>query len=325
VDTLYRTATFPIGCSVSPDLLKNNSAYRNIVLKEYNSITCENAMKWSALHPSKDVFNYADADYIVDFAKTNKKRSFGHVLLWHGYNPAWLESFSGDSTAFENLMKTHIQTVVGHFKGKVAAWDVVNEAFLDNGTMRVSESIWMKKLGKDYIARAFKYANEADPDALLFYNDYGQEGNPNKLTAILKMVADLKARGIPIHGLGLQMHVSIGTNDLSISGAIIDYAKTGLKIHISELDVALSNYQKNASLTLTDALKETQKQKYKSLVKSYLRNVPKAQQFGITNWNVGDADSWLRSVIQKNEYPLLFDENYARKPAYTGYLEALRE
>jgi endo-1,4-beta-xylanase len=323
-DTLFRASSIPIGVAIDPNLLKNNALYRGIVLKEYNSITCENAMKWSALHPSKDVFNFTDADYLMDFATTNKKRMFGHNLLWHTYNPAWIENFAGDSTAFETLMKTHIETVVKRYKGKVVAWDVVNEAFEDNGLLRTN-SIWYKKLGSDYIARAFQYANAADPDALLFYNDYGQEYAGAKLTAILKMVADFKKRGIPIHGLGLQMHIGIATNDYSISGAIIDYAATGLKVHISELDINLSNYKKDPNLTLTDALKETQKQKFKAIVKSYKRNVPKAQQFGITNWNVGDADSWLRIVIQKNEYPLIFDENYAKKPAYTGFIEGLRE
>ncbi len=325
VDSLMGSAPFPVGVAIDPTLLKNNALYRGIVVKEYNSITVENAMKWATIHPQEKTYNFTDADYLADFATTNKKRLFGHNLLWHGYNPGWLEGYKGDSTAFENLMKTHIQTVVAHFKGKAVAWDVVNEAFTDNGTLRTTESIWYKKLGKDYIARAFQYAHEADPDALLFYNDYAQESNQNKLDAILKMVTDFKKRGIPIHGLGLQMHISIVSSDNGISNAIIDYAATGLKIHISELDVNITNWQKNASLTLTDDLKEKQKQKFKSIVKSYKRNVPKAQQFGITNWNVGDADSWLRGVIQKNEYPLLFDDDYKKKPAYYGYLEGLKE
>jgi endo-1,4-beta-xylanase len=244
------------------------------------------------------------------------------VLLWHGYNPAWLENLSGDSTAFEAIMKTHIQTVMTHFKGKLAAWDVVNEAFTDNGGYRTTESIWYKKLGKDYIARAFKYAREADPTAVLFYNDYAQETNSGKLDAILAMVDDFKKRGIPIDGLGLQMHLGISTS--GILNALSEYAKTGLTIHISELDINLSNYQKNPSLTLTDALSAQQKQKYKTVVQYYKQILPKAQQFGITNWNVGDADSWLHQVIQKNEYPLLFDENCAKKPAYFGYMEGLK-
>ncbi len=322
-ETLQSASSIPIGCSVNPTLLKNNTLYSGIVIKEYNSVTAENAMKWSAIHPSQNTFNFTDADYIADFCATNKKRLFGHTLLWHSNNPTWLETFQGDSTAFENLLKTHIQTVVGRYKGKAVAWDVVNEAFDDSGNLR-SESIWAKKLGKDYIARAFKYANEADPSAILFYNDYGQEGNFNKLQAILTMVKDLKKRGIPIHGLGLQMHIALNTNENGILTAISEYANTELKIHISELDINVSNGVKNAALTLTDALKEEQKQKYKKIARYYKGIVPTAQQFGITTWNVGDADSWLRNFIQKNEYPLLFDEKYEKKPAFFGFVEGLK-
>jgi endo-1,4-beta-xylanase len=323
-ESLQAAAPFSVGAAIDPNLLKNNALYKDVLLKEYNSITPENAMKWSALHPSQNTFNFTDADYIADFCAANKKRLFGHTLLWHAYNPTWIETFSGDSTAFENLMKTHIQTVVARYKGKAMAWDVVNEAYKDDGTLRTSESIWAKKLGSDYIARAFKYAYEADPTALLFYNDYGQEGNYSKLDAIVAMAKDFKKRGIPIHGLGLQMHISIKTNENGILTAISEYAKTGLKIHISELDVNLTNWTKDATLTLTDALKEQQKQKYKAVVKFYNQIVPKDQQFGITNWNVGDADSWLRGTIQRNEYPLLFDDNYNKKPAYFGYMEGLQ-
>jgi endo-1,4-beta-xylanase len=322
--TLQAASTIPIGCAISPNLLRDNALYRGVVIKEYNSVTAENVMKWSTIHPSQNTYNYTDADYIVDFCQTNKKRAFGHVLMWHGYNPAWLETFVGDSAAFENLMKTHIQTVVGHFKGKVAAWDVVNEAFDDSGNMRVAESIWAKKLGKDYIARAFKYANEADPAALLFYNDYGQEYSVNKLQGILNMVADFKKRGIPIHGLGLQMHLGLNASDNGLLTAISEYGKTGLKIHFSELDINLTNGTKNASLTLTPALQALQKAKYKTVAEYYQKIIDPKQQFGITTWNVGDADSWLRNTIQKNEYPLLFDENYKRKPAYYGFIEGLR-
>ncbi len=321
--TLQAFATFPIGCAVDPNLLRNNALYRGVVIKEFGSVTAENVMKWSSIHSSQSTYNFTDADYILDFCTTNKKRLFGHNLLWHTYNPTWLESFAGDSTAFENLMKTHIQTVVGHFKGKVPAWDVVNEAFDDNGNLRTT-SIWYKKLGKDYIARAFKYAAEADPSALLFYNDYGQEYSANKLSAIVAMVKDFKTRGIPIGGIGLQMHIGTNSSETGILSAIGDYAATGLKVHISELDINLTNNTLNPSLTLTAALAETQKQKYKTVTKYYKGVVPAAQQFGITTWNVGDADSWLRLSVQKNEYPLLFDENYNRKPAYYGFIDGLK-
>jgi endo-1,4-beta-xylanase len=323
--TLAGTAPFKVGCAIDPNLLKNNAAYRAVVLKEYNSITVENSMKWSGIHPSQNVYNFTDADYVADFCATNNKRFFGHNLLWHGYNPTWLETYAGDSTAFENLLKTHIQTVVGRYKGKAIAWDVVNEVFKDDnsGALRTSESIWARKLGPDYVARAFKYAHDADPNALLFLNDYSQENNYSKLDGIKAMAADFKKRGIPINGLGLQMHIGINSDENGILAAISECAKTGLLIHISELDISV-NSQKDATLTMTPALQEKQRIKYKKIVSFYKGIVPVAQQFGITNWNVGDGDSWLRGINGKNEFPLLFDEKYEKKPAYTGYLEGLQ-
>lgn len=320
--SLQAAALFPVGAAIDPNLLKSNTLYREILIKEYSSITAENALKWGAIRPNQATFNFNDADYIVDFAVANKKRMFGHTLLWHSYNPAWLTTFQGDSTAFENLMKTHIQTVVSRYKGKIAAWDVVNEAFNDDGNLR-TESIWYQKLGKDYIARAFKYANEADPNAILFYNDYGQEANAKKLNGILAMVKDLKTRKIPIHGIGLQMHIGLNTDNNGILLAMGEYYKTGLKVHISELDINVSNWTKNPSLVMNDDLNAKQNAKFYFVVNSYRTIMDKEQQFGITNWNVGDADSWLRGVIQKNEFPLLFDENYKKKPAYYGYLDGL--
>lgn len=326
--TLKGTAPFPMGASVDPGLLANKSAYRDRVLKEHNSITAENAMKWGWLHPSEKVFDFKDADGIVTFAQQNKMRVHGHTLLWHN-GPTWISNFYGDSLAWENLMKTHIETVAGHFKGKVASWDVVNEAFRDNGTLRngfdTDNSIWAAKLGPDYIARAFRYAAAADPNAVLFYNDYGQEGNPAKTAAIVSLVNDFKKRGIPIHGIGLQMHISLSTNIAGVETALKELTATGLKIHLSELDVNMSNFQKNPALRYSDALAQQQREKYRQVVSAYKKLVPAAQQFGITNWNVGDGDSWIRQLIQPNDWPLPFDEGYARKPAWFGMIDGLKE
>lgn len=328
-DILKTTATFPMGVAIDPSLLLNNKRYRDVILKEHNSLTTENAMKWQAIHPSENSYNYGGADYIVDFAVENKMRVHGHTLLWHAYNPTWLNNYKGDSTAFESLMKKHILEVVGHYKGKVTSWDVVNEAFDDRGSLRkgltTEGSIWSTKLGNDYIARAFQYAAEADPKALLFYNDYGQEYSPSKLRAIISLITDLQKRKIPIHGVGLQFHININSDIAGIESALTQLAATGLKIHISELDVNFSNFQKNASITFSDANSMAQKKIYKQVMKSYRKLVPPAQQFGITCWNVGDADSWLRSAIQQNEWPLPFDDNYLRKPAYFGIIEGLKE
>ncbi|RZK89287.1 MAG: endo-1,4-beta-xylanase, partial [Pedobacter sp.] len=297
--TLQKDMPFKMGAAVNVSLIKNNANYRNLVIKEFNSITAENAMKFASVHPAKDTYNFNDADYLVDFALANGKRIHGHTLNWYKSLPDWVANFQGTTADWELLLKSHIQTVVGHFKGKVTSWDVVNEAINEDGTFR--NSIWVQKLGVDYIARAFKYAHEADPNALLFYNDYGHEFGPTKRTAILNLVNDLKTKGIPIDGIGLQMHTRVTQADNNLIMAISTAAATGLKVHISELDVSL-NPDNSQSITYTPTLAGQQAAKYKAIVKAY-NAIPKAQQFGITQWNVTDADSWIPTNYNRKDWP----------------------
>jgi len=315
--SLYQLMPFPMGASVGISRMKNNARYTEVVRKEFNSITAENAMKFRALHPAENTYQWADADFLVDFAQKNGKRLHGHTLNWYQYLPAWVNNFSGDSIAWENMLKDHIQTVVTHFKGKVTSWDVVNEYFNDDGTIR--PSVWVKNLGPDYIARCFQYAHEADPAALLFYNDYGHEYSSAKRTAIGKLINSFKERKIPIHGIGMQFHMTYTLTDANISAAIDFAVATGLKVHISELDVRVNN-NKVQGLTFTDAMAAQQADRYRQVVKTY-NAIPKSQQFGITTWNVGDADSWVPSWQGAPDYPLPFDANYLRKPAYKAIIE----
>lgn len=300
--------------------MKTNAKYSGVVAKEFNSITAENAMKFGGLHPSPTTYFWNDADYLVNFAQTNNKRVHGHTLVWHNSLPSWVTNFVGDSAAWENLLKNHIQTVVGHFKGKVASWDVVNEDFEDTGVPR--NSIWRKKLGNDYVARCFQYARQADPDVLLFYNDYGHEYSTAKRTAIINMLTSFKTRGIPVDGIGMQFHITYTQTDANIAAAISAAAATGLKVHISELDVRL-NTNKNKALTFTSTLAEQQAAKYKTVVKAY-NAIPKNQQFGITTWNVGDADSWIPSWQDAPDWPLPFNATYGRKLAYKAIIDGVK-
>lgn len=193
--TLRELAPFPMGAAVNVGLLQSRAAYQQVMTAEYNSVTAENAMKFGALHPSTTTYNWADADYLVAFARQNKAWVHGHTLLWHASLPAWVTGFPGDSTAWENLMRTHIQTVVAHFKGQMQAWDIVNEAIDDSGNLR--NSVWRQHLGDRYIDRAFQYAHAVDPVALLFYNDYGHEYSTARRTGILALVNGLKAGAFP--------------------------------------------------------------------------------------------------------------------------------
>jgi endo-1,4-beta-xylanase len=311
---------FPIGAAIKVKLLRNNPAYRNLIIKQFNSITAENAMKFNALHPARTVFRWNDADYIVNFAKENNIRVHAHTLIWSKFNPKWVTEFQGSQSDWEELLKSHVQSIVSHFKGKVASWDVVNEAFDDKGNYK--SCIWLDKLGPAYIEKAFRYAHECDPDALLFYNDYGQEFGGKKLQAILNMATDFKRRGVPIDGLGLQMHTVLRMENSKIANTLKKVAAVGLMIHISELEVSV-RYQKPASFLLDDNLALLQAQKYRAIFEAY-NSIPKRQQFGVTTWNVADADSFRNGKIKNHDFPLLFDLNYKPKAAYRLLMEKKR-
>jgi endo-1,4-beta-xylanase len=320
-ETLKSAFSFPIGAAVDMDRLKG-ATYSNVVSREFSSVTAESSMKFGALHPSVNVFDYRKADAIVAFAAKNNMRVHGHTLIWakDSVQPSWLMNFQGDQAAWDQLLKTHIQTVVKHFKGKVVSWDVVNEPYEDNGTLK--DNIWLRKIGPDYITKAFFYAHEADPDALLFLNDYGQEFGGKKMAAILNFVANAKKTGMPINGLGFQMHTVVR---LDVSGLRTNVAKAvaaGMLIHFSELDVSV-RYQKPENFNLDEALEAQQAAKFKEIVKVYLA-IPKSLQFGITTWGVSDADTFMNHDAPNfdHDYPLLFDKNYKPKSAYTSFLAA---
>ena len=330
--TLQEVAPFPVGFAVDPIRVKNNAAYRQLLTREVGSLTPANVMKPSRISPQPGVYNFADADYLIELAQAQKKRVHAHTLVWYiNTSPDWLKQLR-DSTRLETTLQTYIQTVGTHFRGKVNSWDVVNEAFdNDHGLIRKDSLDKSGKtlfnvgkiLGDDYVARMFQYAHKADPTTKLFYNDYGQETRPNKLAAIVTMATDFKRRGIPLDGLGLQMHISIDTPNEGIENAFRKMAGTGLLIHISELDIAM-NPGKKKDFVATPDLLEKQANKYKFVVGTYKKVVPAAQQYGITMWGESDADSWIPGFCQCTDFALLFDTNYAKKPAYQGFMDGLK-
>lgn len=327
---LKAIAKFPIGASVDPKRLYIIKQYGNIVSGQFNSVTTENALKWATVQPEETRFNFNKGDSIVAFAQKNGLRVHGHVLVTVSSSslPEWVNEFKGDDAAWESMFKNHIQTIVKHYKGKIASWDVVNETFDEKGQVRTTTQSnevnnWAKHLGSDYTAKAFQYAREADPDVLLFYNDNKQESSEKKLNAIINMVADFKKRGIPIDGLGLQMHININTSNNGIANALRKLTATGLKIHISELDIRI-NPKNNSFFDSTAALK-AQADKYYFIAHAYTTIVPKAQQYGITFWNVTDKDSWITLSKKAKDSPLLFDKNYKQKTAFNAFCEGLKQ
>ncbi len=318
--SLKSIAPFPVGAAVGIKHLRNNPRYRSLVAEQFNSITAENVMKFKSLHPSEKVYRFEAADEIVAFAAANNMRVHGHTLIWALSNPEWVKNYQGDKTAWKKLLKDHIQTVVQHFRGKVASWDVVNEAFTDGGSLK--KSIWLEKIGPEYIELAFRYAHEADPNVLLFYNDYGQEYVGKKMTAIANMIKDFKKRGVPIHGMGMQMHIPVRLTDARIQQCMKAAAATGLLIHLSEFEVSVK-HQMPKPFKMTEELTRQQAEKYQTVFRAY-RSIPKAQQFGITTWNVGDADSYRNSKGKDHDHPMMFDSQYKPKAAFNAVIEALK-
>ena len=319
----YYRDYFPVGVAVSArDLTGPDTA---LILQQFNSLTPENSMKMAPIHPEEDRYNWKDADAIVDFAMRHHLRVRGHNLCWHEQTPAWLfKDANGNAATKEILLqrlKEHITTVVSRYKGKIYAWDVVNEAVADDSTSLIRNSPWYAICGEDFIAKAFEYAHAADPDAQLFYNDYNTE-RPDKRERVYQLLQHLVASGVPINGVGLQGHWSIFEPTAGELRTAIDrFAALGLKVQITELDISIYPWEKNRrarapgeSDEFTPQLQQQQADQYK-MVFSIFRHSPIR---GITFWNITDRHTWLDNypVPGRKNYPLLFDTNGQPKKAF---------
>ncbi|MFK8037878.1 MAG: endo-1,4-beta-xylanase [Crocinitomicaceae bacterium] len=317
---LTNCVNFYCGNVIDLNKLNSNTNYNKIAGSQFNSVTAENIMKPEFLHPSKSNYNWIEADQLADYCTSNSKRLHGHTLIWHQQLPQWMINFEGSKADWENMMKEHIFQIANHFKGKVSSWDVVNEAFNEDGTLR--NSIWKKNIGSTYIEKAFQFAHEADPDAKLFYNDYSLVLNPIKRKAVLTFINSLRLKGVPIDGIGMQMHIFNGfPENIEISNAIDDIWKNGYLVHISELDISLNPLSAQMQEAPQKEL-ERQAEKYLYIFKSFDK-IPDKYKFGITIWGVGDDDSWIRSYFNRDDHPLLFDDNYQPKPAFCKLISNL--
>ncbi len=316
---LFNYSSYPIGSAINFNELESDTLYKSIALKQFNSITPENIFKAEQLHPNPFVFNWAEADSLVSFCQNNDKTIHGHTLIWHQQLPPWILEYQGTSFDWEQLMKVHIQTIMRHFKGKVKAWDVVNEAFNEDGTLR--NSIWKQKIGIGYIEKAFLFASEADPEALLFYNDFNLESNPSKRKSVLSFFNSLRNRGVKVDGIGIQMHISTYYPEPSqIANSFQEVVADHYKIHVSELDISINPLGKD--IILSEKLLNEQANLLASVVLTY-NQVPKQYQYGITFWGISDKNSWIRSFYNRVDYPLLYDDNYLPKPCYCKLIKVL--
>ncbi len=321
---------FPIGGAINLRSVLKDKKLDSITQRNFNSITATNDMKMYSLVKNDSIPNFTRVDSLVSYAKENNMRLFGHALVWHYGLPKWIPRTTKEKgTAWaDHFLKKYIDTVVTRYKDKVVAWDVVNEAFATkSGAYR--ETYWHETFGKEYIEKAFHYAHAADPDAKLFYNDFGQEKYPEKSEAIIEMVNDFIKREVPIHGIGLQMHLEMATSESDIANALKAAASTGLLVHISELDIIFNTHNDEngggtqAISELTTAMKVAQAEKYRQVALLYRKHVPKKQQFGITFWDFNDRDTWIKPFFDLNEWPTIYDENLDPKPAYFGFADGL--
>jgi endo-1,4-beta-xylanase len=303
-----------VGAAVQASLLRTLPEYAAAFAHHFNYVTAEFEMKWGQIERQPGQRDYGRADEIAAFAEARGMRIKGHALVWHGDSPAWLESLSPPEARI--ALEDHIRTTVGRYRGRIAAWDVVNEAIADDRS-GLRDTVYLRKLGPGYIAEAFRRAHEADPDALLIYNDYGAEGLGRKSDDVYNLLRDLRAQGVPIGGVGLQMHLDAASRPetADIARNMRRLADLGLLVNISEMDVRVARLPGTPAARLED-----QRRVYHDVVAAC---VAEPRCHAVTFWGFTDRYSWIDGFFGPDD-PLLFDESYRAKPAYYGVMDALR-
>ena len=337
-----------LGAAVSQSQVEEkDAAAAALVTRHFDSITPENLLKWEAVHPEPDRFNFAPADALVAFGEQRKMTVIGHTLVWHSQTPAWVfagkEGAALDRETALARMREHIQAVVGRYRGRIKGWDVVNEAINDDAEGSMRKSRWQQAIGDDYIARAFEFAHAADPQAELYYNDYNLTSAPKRATAI-RIVKDLKARGIRVDGIGEQGHwLLAGPSRADIEATITDIAAAGVKVLITELDVDVlprdpgmygADLEKRAKFKAEtnlypDSLPADKQaelaRRYADVFALFLKHREKITR--VTFWGVHDGHSWLNGfpIPGRVNHALLFDRQLRPKPAYDAVVETLNK
>jgi endo-1,4-beta-xylanase len=312
-----------IGTAVRPSQL-SETAYASTLAREFNMVEAEDAMKWWVLRPDRATYDFRQGDELVRFAQAHQMKVRGHCLVWGRSNPDWLTRGHFTSQQMSRLLHEHITRVMKHYAGQVFAWDVINEALDENGNVR--DSLWynqpgigLSREGMAYIEQVFRWAHKADPRALLFYNEAEGEGMNRKSDAIYAMVKDFKRRGLPIDGVGLQMHVPMLNVDVpGLAANIARLTALGLQVHITELDVSLP--LDSSGQARADDLSR-QAGAYRGIVRACLDS-PGCT--AIQTWGFTDKYSWIGSHSRgARGQALPFDRQYQPKAAYRAVLEEL--
>ena len=336
---------FRIGAAVNQRQFEDRDALGDAIIQaQFNSISPENVLKWESIHPRPDGYDFHAADRYVEFGERHHMFIIGHTLVWHNQVPAWVfEDASGATLSRDALlerMKDHIRTVVGRYRGRIGGWDVVNEALNDDGTLR--QTPWLRIVGEDYIAKAFQFAHEADPQAELYYNDYSLE-NEAKRKGAVELIGKLKAAGVPIKAVGLQEHNRLDwPKPDDIDATIAAFAALQVKVNITELDIDVlprATRENGADVSLraegtaalnpyADGMPQEAQQvlakRYAELFGVYYKN--RGTITRVTFWGVTDGDSWLNNwpVPGRTNFPLLFDRKGAAKPAFDAVIGVMR-
>ena len=312
-----------VSTAVRPDRFVE-PAYAETLAREFNMVEPEDVMKWWVVRRDPGTFDFRQGDQVIAFARAHAMKVRGHCLVWDHDNPKWLTPANFTPQQLADLLQEHIATVMKHYAGQVFAWDVVNEAFDEHG--KPKDSIWFNQpgigfSGQDtaYIEQAFRWARDADPEALLFYNEAEAEGMSPKSDAVYAMIKDFKHRGVPIDGIGLQLHISkLDFDPDPLAKNIVRLSALGIQVHITELDVSLP-------LDATGAIRESdlrrQADVYGNVLHACLQN-PGCT--AVQNWGFTDKYSWIGSHSHAARGgALLFDKSYKPKPAYTAVLDEL--
>jgi endo-1,4-beta-xylanase len=306
-----------VGAAVQASYL-GQADYAAVFGRHFSYVTAEWEMKWLPVQRQPGAFDFSGGDRIVAFAEARGMRVKGHALVWHGSTPDWVNTLTAPELRI--ALEDHIRTVVGHWRGRVHAWDVVNEALADDREATgdgLRRTTFYETLGPGYLAEAFRLARRADPEALLIYNDYGAEGRGRKSDRVYELVKGLREQGVPIDGVGLQMHIDSSGSPTAADVAwnMRRLAELGLVVNISEMDVRTASQPGD-----TATRSERQKQVYKAIVGACVAE-PRCD--AVTLWGFTDRYSWIDKQFGADD-PLVFDESYRAKPAFFGMLEAFQ-
>jgi endo-1,4-beta-xylanase len=336
---------FLIGGALNDDVVSGRDPKAAaIAARHFSTATAENVMKWMHIHPEPNKYDFSASDRFVDFGRKNNMFIVGHTLIWHWQTPGWVFVDGANKPLTRDAllarMRDHIFTVVGHYKGRVNGWDIVNEALDDNGQLRKTK--WLEIIGEDFIAKAFEFAHEADPNAELYYNDFSLD-EPAKRDACVRLVKNLRSKGIRIDGVGIQGHWGMDHPVREDIEAFLNaMAALGVKVMITEMDVDIlpsatgyrgADISARAELRkglnpyvngLPDQMQKKLADRYAELFSIFHKHAGQVSR--VTLWGVYDKTSWLNNwpVRGRTNYPLLFDRNYKPKPAFYAVIKTAK-